>query len=86
MKQEHCELYGHDVQFTTSNYGITTTPQDEYQIATGKKQCPKKDTMNKDGKFVRVIKKIKDLQELPQSIDAGLLFIEILALVSCASS
>ena len=70
MREEHCEIYGHDEQFTSGNYGITTTPE--------------KETKDKEGRVVRVIKKIEDLQKLPMAIEAGLLYIEILAVVSDA--
>ena len=84
MEDEHCAMYGHDVPFTTGNYDITTTPGREYRIATGALPCPEEDTKDKEGKAVRVIKRIEDLQRLPVSIDAGLLPIEILALVGPA--
>jgi hypothetical protein len=31
MKVEHCTKAGHDALITTSNYGITTTPQREWK-------------------------------------------------------
>ena len=81
-------MYGHNVQFTTGNYDITTTPEVEYKIATGVMPCgPETDVKDKAGRAVRVIRRVEDLQQLPTTKDAGLLFIEILALVShpCAS-
>ena len=77
-------MYGHDVPFTTGNYGITTTPEKEYRIATGVRPCPEEDTKDKEGKVVRVVKKVEDLQRLTMTIEAKLSFIEILALVSAA--
>jgi hypothetical protein len=32
MKLEHCSKYGHDLEFTTQNYFITTTPKKEWAI------------------------------------------------------
>ena len=84
MREEHCEIYGHDEQFTSGNYGITTTPEKEYKIATGVVPCPEEETKDKEGRVVRVIKKIEDLQKLPMAIEAGRLYIEILAVVSDA--
>ena len=72
MEEEHCEMYGHNVPFTTKNYGITTTPEKEYKIITGEIQCPEEDKMDRDGKIVRAIKTIEDLQELQHAKDCNL--------------
>ena len=32
MELEHCSKYGHNVEFTTPNYHITTTPQKEWAV------------------------------------------------------
>jgi hypothetical protein len=35
MRSEHCSLGGHSVPFTTSNYKITTTPEQEWLYIVG---------------------------------------------------
>lgn len=35
MGLEHNTSYGHDIEFTAPNYGITTTPQTEWGIVVG---------------------------------------------------
>jgi hypothetical protein len=42
MKAEHCELYGCNEKFETSNYGVVTCPKDEWEIVVEDKVC--KDT------------------------------------------
>ena len=32
MQIEHCSAYGHDKEFTTPNYNVTTTPEKEWGI------------------------------------------------------
>ena len=32
MKSEHCDSFDSNQSFTTSNFGITTTPKEEWQI------------------------------------------------------
>ena len=85
MEQEHTVLPGHDREFTTTNYNLTTRPQDEFHIATGKKRCPEKDMKDTKGKTVRVIKKPEELVKHPLAVQAGLLLIEVIALVSLAA-
>ena len=55
IKDEHCMMWGYDVEFTTSNYGLTTTPRKEYEISTGQRLCPKEDMQDKKGRWVRFI-------------------------------
>ena len=74
-------MYGYDVQFKKGN-GVLTTPKSEYKIVIGEMPCPEEDTKDKKNKIPRVIKKIEALQSLPQTIDAGLTRIEIIAIVS----
>ena len=83
MRQEHCELPGHDVPFKTTNYGVTTTPEKEYKITTGETACPDDDKMDKKGKVARVIKMIEQLKTLPAAQAAGLAVVEIVAVVRC---
>ncbi len=74
-------MWGFDVEFTTSNYGLTTTSLNEYEICTGKRQCPEKDMKDKKGKRVRVIRRIEELRRLKLCSKAGLTDDEILAVV-----
>ncbi len=74
-------MWGVDVEFTTINYGLTTTSLNEYAISTGKRQCPEKDMKDKKGNRVRVIRPIEQLRRLDLSIKAGLTDDEILAVV-----
>ena len=80
MEEEHCTMYGNDVQFKKGN-GVMTTPAKEYKIVIGEEK-PEEDTKDKKSKIVRVIRRIEDLQNLPQSKEAGLILIEIIAIVS----
>jgi hypothetical protein len=57
-------MWGFSVSFTTSNYGLTTTPQKEYEISTGMRPCPEEDMKDKKGRRVRVIRKIEELKLL----------------------
>ena len=81
MHDEHCAMWGFDVEFTTSNYGLTTTPLNEYEISTGRRQCPEKDMKDKKGRRVRVIRRIEELKLLKLCQKAGLTDDEILAVV-----
>jgi hypothetical protein len=49
IKDEHCSMWGFNVasSFTSSNYGLTTTPQKEYKISTGMQLCPEEDMKDK---------------------------------------
>ncbi len=74
-------MWGFDVEFTTSNYGVTTTPKKEYEISTGKRACPEGDMNDKKGNRVRVIQQILALKWLKLCVKAGLTDDEILAVV-----
>ncbi len=78
-------MWGFDVEFTTSNYGLTTTPQTEYKISTGLLSCPEKKLLDKDGRRVRVIRPIEELKVLPLSQKARLTNDEILSVVRVLS-
>ena len=84
MKQEHCDQYGHAEPFTTSNYGLETTPEDEYKIATGQKACPEEAKKDKQGKTVRVVKSLAELKALAVVLQAKLTDMEIIAVVRAA--
>jgi hypothetical protein len=74
-------MWGFNVEFTTSNYGLTTTPQKEYEISTGKRLCPEEDMKDKKGRRVRVIRGVKELERLKLCRKARLSDDEILAVV-----
>ncbi len=59
-------MWGFNVEFTTCNYGLTTTPKKEYGISTGAhwQECPKKHMEDKKGNCVRVIRRIEELKLL----------------------
>ena len=76
-------MYGHDIPFTTDNYNLTTTPKDEYGIATGKKECPEAAKKDQRGNIVREVKPLAALRALPATEKAGLADMEIIAVV-CA--
>ena len=50
---EHTEKAGCDTPFTTSNYGVTTTPRKEYEIVMGGRVCPEEDMKDLGGNRVR---------------------------------
>ncbi len=81
IKNEHCVMWGSDKEFITSNYGLATTPQREYEISTGQRVCPVNDLMDREGVHVRVIRRIEELKRLKLSQQAGLTDDEILAVV-----
>jgi hypothetical protein len=86
IHDEHCVFWGFDVQFTTSNYGLTTTPQKEYGISTGKHLCPEEDMKDKKGRRVRVIRRIEELKRLKLCRKAHLTDDEILTVVRALHS
>jgi hypothetical protein len=77
-------MWGSDVEFTTSNYGRTTTPCKEYNISTGQRPCPEDDMLDKKSRRVRVIRPINELRGLALCQKAGLTDEEILAVVRAA--
>lgn len=82
IKDEHCVLAGCDVEFTTSNYGVTTTPRKEYGISTGALVCPEQDMLDRKGRRVRVIAPIEELKELELCRRAKLTEDELTSVVS----
>jgi hypothetical protein len=82
MEDEHCAMAGHDVPFITENYGLTTTPQDEFNITVHKAECPGENMLDKTGKPVRVIRRIEKLKEEPLVKKAELRDEEIFSVVS----
>lgn len=84
MKNEHCKMAGFNREFTTGNYGVTTTPQAEYEISTGKRVCPERQMLDRKGNRVRRIQGLQMLRELPLCKSAKLTDDEILAVVRFA--
>jgi len=84
MEDEHvAENLGCNVEFTTTNYGITTTPKQEYDIARNLQECPEEDKKDKKtNEIIRNVKKIKELEKLPTAVQANLILFEVLAIVS----
>jgi hypothetical protein len=74
-------MWGFDGEFTTSNYGLTTTPRREYEISTGQRVCPEEEMQDKQGRRVRIIRRIKELKLLKLCQKACLTDDEILAVV-----
>ena len=85
IKNEHTSMYGHSKEFETSNYGVKTKPEKEWEIAMGLKECPEEDMMDRKKRKVRVIRRIDALRTLEICRRAGLTDEEILAVVSAAA-
>jgi hypothetical protein len=81
MEDEHCAMYGHDEPFETTNYGVRTCPRQEYEITTGKKHCTAKDMLDRNGKRVRDVRTIEELQQHKAAQKAGLVEEELIAVV-----
>ena len=80
MKAEHCSRYGHNVPFTSANYGITTTPRHEWLlILEPGKTKPEKDS--NEMRFNRIIPNIYDLEKTELAVKAKLSLPEVIALV-----
>jgi ankyrin repeat protein len=87
MMREHCVRYGCNTQFTTSNYGIITTPKREWSYIAG--SDTDNDGIFKEGipcpdehmHFGRRITSINELMLLPLVKQADLKDFEVLALV-----
>ena len=84
VHDEHCEeSLGCDVEFTTSNYQITTTPKKEYGILSDPQMCTEEDKMDKDRETViRSVKNVDQLVLSPIAKAAGLQPFEVKAVVS----
>ena len=79
MRSEHCSLGGHSVPFTTSNYKITTTPEQEWLYIVGddkgqRMPCP-------DMGHERRIVPIEELLQRPLAKKAKLTRAEMIAVV-----
>ncbi len=81
MRAEHCTLGGHDYVYTTGNYKITTTPNQEWLYIVGDEKgqrvpCPE----NAMGHGRRIVP-IEDLLALPLAKRAKLTRAEMIAVV-----
>ena len=74
-------MYGADVPFTTSNYNVTTTLHAKYKHTTGEKACPEAQMLDREGKRVRVMRRIEDLMGMPLTEEAKLEKAEVLVVV-----
>ena len=81
MIDEHCEMCDCNKEFVAVNYGVRTTPCQEYEIVTGKRECPASHMLDKKGRRVRIIQRIEELKRLKLVQKAGLTEIEIIAVV-----
>ncbi len=81
IENEHTKAFRCDKPFTTGNYLVTTTPRKEYEIATGQRECPEGDMLDRKGRKVRVERSIDALETLEICRRAGLKRYEILAVV-----
>jgi hypothetical protein len=81
MEAEHCSKVGCLIQFTTGNYGVTTTPRREWNIVLGLEECDMADMKDRSGNIVRRIPKIRDLKEMALATDSKLVDAEIIAVV-----
>ena len=77
-------MHGHAERFTTDNYGLTTTPEDEYKIATGQMTCPEEARKDREGRVVREVKPLAVLMALPAAQRAKLVEMEVTAVVRAA--
>ena len=81
IHDEHCRKTGCLASFTTANYGLTTTPEQEYEIATGRRPCPAVDLLDRQGACVRVVRPLEELKGLRLCVESGLAEDEILCVV-----
>ena len=77
-------MHGHAERFTTDNYGLTTTPEDEYRIATGQMKCPEEARKDREGRVVREVRPLAVLMALPAAQRAKLVEMEVIAVVRAA--
>ena len=62
MKAEHCTKAGCDVAFTTTNYGICTTPHNEWLYIVGTEQLEEVDALDCNGEWFQafIVKRTDD--------------------------
>jgi hypothetical protein len=79
MEQEHCQLAGADVEFTTRNYGIRTTPRKEWLYVVADKPHkpePPADQLRHD----RIIPDVAEKMKCQLAVDARLRKEEVIAI------
>jgi hypothetical protein len=79
MEQEHCHLAGADVEFTTRNYGIRTTPRKEWLYVVAEKPYkpePPADQLRHD----RIIPDVSEKMKCQLAVDARLRKEEVIAI------
>ena len=82
MEIEHCQRKGATDVFEPKNYGIKTTPQWEWEIVKGQRECPPaQENACKQVKQIRRVPKIEDLLSLSVAKDANLIAAEVIAIV-----
>ena len=75
MEAEHCARFDSDEHFKTSNYGVATTPRNEWLVVA------RADASRADMRAGRRVPVIADLLQLPVARDAGLDEAEVAAVV-----
>ena len=60
---------------------MRSKPRKEFEIATGQCECPAEDMLDREGRKVRVVKRIEELKLLKMAQKAWLTEDEILAVV-----
>ena len=76
MELEHCSKYGCDIEFTTSNYKITTTPKLEWNITVNHHPCPEENIVHG-----RKIRKLSEVMEVSLVLKAKLIEEEVISIV-----
>jgi hypothetical protein len=75
MQSEHCSSFDSHLSFTAFNYGITTTPRNEWHVVV---YC---DVSNADMKNGRKLQKIEDLLKQEQAKGSKLSRPEVISVV-----
>jgi hypothetical protein len=76
MEAEHCSKGGCEMEFTTGNYNITTTPKTEWRIVIDR------DISLADMRHHRIIPDVKEIMSRSKlACDAGLKLFEVIAIV-----
>ena len=73
MEAEHCSKAGWDIEFTTSNYSITTTPQREWRFVVDM------DTAGADMRHGRRALNLDELSQLDTARRGNLCRVELIA-------
>lgn len=72
MEAEHCSMQGHNVEFVTSNYQVTTCPEKEWAIVVAG---------NKEAADMRHKRVIPELAECKKKNDANLIEEELISVI-----